>query len=123
MDPRDRDAALGLLVLSSFLLLRLLLPARPSPTPEFPDRPADAVAAAAFGFPLDASNPDPAAWRELPGVGPRLAQALALAASEGLLRGPDDLLRVPGIGIKMAADLAPRIRWTDPGSPSGAPAP
>ncbi|MBI3890926.1 MAG: helix-hairpin-helix domain-containing protein [Candidatus Wallbacteria bacterium] len=44
----------------------------------------------------------------LPGVGPRLAEAiLDEHAERGDFRGPDDLTRVKGIGVNLARKLAP----------------
>ena len=75
----------------------------------------------AFGGLVEAWEADPAVWLELSGVGPTLSGRLAAAASRGELRRPDDLLQVPGIGVRMAAMLAPSIRWDGrgPGSQQG----
>lgn len=80
--------------------------------PAGPPAAGGPVAAAALGWRVDSAEPDPRVWEALPGVGPALAGRLAAAAAEGELEEPADLLRVRGIGARMAADLEPRIRWT-----------
>jgi hypothetical protein len=69
------------------------------------------VVAAALGWPVRSDQPDPGVWRELDGVGPTLAVRPASAAQEGALNAPSDLLRVRGIGARMARDLAGSIEW------------
>jgi len=122
MGDMDRQQALGGLVLglivAGIIALRGLpaLHASAALTP-----PDDPVIAAAFGFPVAADCPDPRVWEELPSVGPARGRALADAAAAGLLREPSDLLRVPGIGTKMAALLAPRVAFPAREPPAGEP--
>lgn len=72
---------------------------------------ASAATAVALGAPIAPTEVDPAAWAELPGVGPVRAAALARLAAAGSLNQPDDLLRVRGVGINTAARLAGHVAW------------
>jgi hypothetical protein len=44
-------------------------------------------------------------------VGPALAKRIVKARQDGPFRGPDDLIRVPGLGPALASALAPHIDW------------
>ncbi len=66
---------------------------------------------AALGFRVPDGTADPDVWDALPGVGPVRARSLAEAAEAGRLRGPADLLRIPGFGTKLSARIAPHIEW------------
>ncbi len=110
MDDLRSSWALGGLILALLLLPGLARRAPPPPPPLEP--PPWASAAADLGWPLAPGESDPAAWSSLPGIGPARARALADAARAGELQRPDDLLRVPGFGIKMAAVVAERVAWT-----------
>ena len=113
MDRDRRTDALGLLILS--LLLHAATP-RPSDAPAgaAPERPTALSAAeqVRLGWPIAADCADPDAWEALPGIGPALGTRLADAARRGALQRPDDLLRVDGIGTKMASALEPRVQFT-----------
>lgn len=83
------------------------------PPIDFPGRQdfADSGLAQRFGWSISAGEEDAAAWAQLRGVGPILAGRIAELAALGQLRSPRDLLRVRGIGIKMASRLEPWILW------------
>jgi hypothetical protein len=107
-----RSDALGGLVLAVLIVACAQIgtpaPSRPGDAP--PARPSGA-AAVALGWPIASDCAEARLWEALPAVGPQRAAALAAAAKAGVLRDPADLLRVPGIGIKMATALAPRVAW------------
>lgn len=65
----------------------------------------------ALGLPVPCGSTEPTVFEQLPGVGQSRAAALAAAARAGRLQRPEDLLRIPGFGTKMAARIAPRIDW------------
>mgnify|MGYP002633854212 CR=1 FL=1 len=125
MERDGRTDALGGLILALLLCVTLQAQAGPAPfVSALPALPDDPALQAAFGAPVSSNCDDPRAWEALPGIGPKRADLLADAARQGLLRQPDDLLRVQGIGIKMAAVLAPRVHWQAPASaPRKDPAP
>ncbi len=55
---------------------------------------------------------------ELPGIGDSMAaRILAERVRSGSFTGPEDLLRVRGIGPKTLARLRDRIDWSPPGAP------
>lgn len=109
----NRDHALGGLVLGIAVLCIVLAPLREHGGIDTKSltRPDDPVTAAALGWPVLSTCGDPAVWRSLPAIGATRGQRLAEAASRGAFQGQGDLLQVPGIGIKMAALLAPRVSW------------
>jgi len=110
VDHDRRTDALGLLILALLLLtVTARSPVPPAVAP--PAAPADVRARVGLGWPIPADCPDPTAWDVLPGIGPTRAARLAEAASAGALRAPDDLLRVRGIGTKMARALQPHIEF------------
>lgn len=117
MDPNRSPWTLGGSFLGLMLcLLALLFRAQDSPTDvplPFPaaDSFSDRQLAGSFGWPLSATECSPRAWSKLPGIGPVLARRLASHAEAGYLRYPSDLLRVRGIGSKMAGRLEPWILW------------
>lgn len=117
--------ALGLLTLALILCL-LLAAGAPRPVPSGGPPPRldhDALAPAervALGWPVPADCADPEAWEALPGIGPALGGRLAEAAGRGSLTAAPDLLRVHGIGTKMAATLAHRVDFGLPGEPESA---
>ncbi len=120
MDRNRRLDALGLLSLAIPLcaLLAWNAPRGEPRTPPQVDPGALAPAhAVLLGWPVRADCPDAEAWEALPGIGPRLATRLAAAAEQGLLHAPPDLLRVDGIGTKMAAALAQRVEFAPAGPP------
>ena len=116
MGADDRTDAVGGLLLALILGIAVAIAAPPPPSvpADLPARPPG-VAAVALGWPISAECGDPAAWEALPRIGPARAAALAEHAAGGHLRAPPDLLQVPGIGIKMAALVAPRVAWTTAG--------
>lgn len=62
--------------------------------------------------PLPINRANATALEMLPGVGPHLAGViLATRQQQGPFTGPDDLRRVPGIGAKTYARLAPLISF------------
>ena len=89
----------------------LVLWPHPEPALELPTPPEEPALAAGLGWPVPHDCSDAAVWQVLPGIGPARAADLAEAAAAGRLRAPADLLRVPGIGSKLAARLEPRIAW------------
>ena len=105
-------AFLGL-TMSGAVLVAALAGSNTRPCPEFPSPSSlsSPRSAALLGWPMARDEPDPAVWATLPGVGPVRASRLAELAVAGKLRSPADLLQVRGIGIKMAARIAPWIRW------------
>ncbi|MCO4768785.1 MAG: hypothetical protein KDA24_02060 [Deltaproteobacteria bacterium] len=103
---------MGATVLGLILAVGILLPSeRVTAGFEPPDQPDSIADAVAIGWQIPATCADPLAWEALPAVGPSRAAVLSRAAADGALRSPSDLLQVPGIGIKMAALLTPRIRF------------
>lgn len=110
MDDQRAQRALGGILLALVLIPALLPGADPAPPPL--DRPSDPVVAAALGWPLDPAEPDPAVWSTLPGIGPSRAALLADAAARGGISCPDEVLRLPGFGIKMAAVVSSRVSWS-----------
>ncbi len=74
-------------------------------------RPQQALA---LGWRLPVGCSDPLVWEALPGVGPSLAARLVRAVERGELLAPSDLLRVRGIGVKMASRLEARLDWRRP---------
>ncbi|MEE2829907.1 MAG: hypothetical protein VX498_12020 [Myxococcota bacterium] len=109
-------ASLGL-SMSGVVLVTAWLGSSQPPVPDFPV-PAElpsSHSAVLLGWPVACDEPDPAVWAALSGVGPVRGAALAELAVAGKLRSPTDLLRVRGIGIKMAAQIAPWVRWPSAG--------
>ena len=119
MDRDRRMDALGLLTLASLLCGALVLTApeaEPVQPPPSPDRLTVSVPQqVVLGWPVPPDCPDPEAWEALPSIGPALGGRLARAAAAGQLTSSADLLRVHGIGSKMAATLARRVDF-GPGS-------
>ena len=118
MDPNRSPWALGAaflgLVLCCLAVLLRFQAARGSDTPlPFPTAQslAEPQVAVSLGWPLHATECDPRIWSRLPGIGPVLSRRLAGLAEAGELRYPSDLLRVRGIGPKMATRLEPWIEW------------
>jgi competence protein ComEA len=64
--------------------------------------------------PLDPRTASRADWDRLPGIGPRLAEAIVARRATQGLRGPEDLLAVHGIGPRTLERLAPYLAWPDP---------
>jgi hypothetical protein len=64
-----------------------------------------------FGLPLDANFADAATLEVLPGIGPARARAWVLERARAPLCGLRDLERVPGIGPRTSARLAPYITF------------
>ncbi len=65
--------------------------------------------AAFFHLPLPVSRVDQAALMRLPGIGPKLAENIIRFRERHAIAGPDDLLKVKGIGPKRLANLTPLI--------------
>ncbi len=63
--------------------------------------------AAFFHLPLPVSRADQAALVRLPGIGPKLAEKIIRFRERNGIAGPDDLLKVKGIGPKRSARLLP----------------
>ncbi len=113
MDENRTTRALAGLILAALLspaLLPGILDQGPPPVPPL-EPPVDAAIAAELGWPIAPDEPDPSVWSALSGIGPARARTLADAATAGDLATPDDLLRVPGFGIKMAAVVGARVAW------------
>ena len=63
-------------------------------------------AARFFGLPLPVNRADQQSLMALPGIGPKLsANILKYRAEQGDITGPDDLIKVKGIGPKRLARL------------------
>ncbi|MCP4758767.1 MAG: hypothetical protein GY876_04785 [Planctomycetes bacterium] len=60
---------------------------------------------------IDPESRDPSMWRLIPGVGPVLAQRLAICGSNRVLTHPFDLPRVDGVGSVLATRIAECVRW------------
>lgn len=60
-----------------------------------------------FGLPLDLATVDAATLEALPGVGPILASEIVRTRAVRPFSSLQDLARVPGIGARRAARLAP----------------
>jgi len=127
----DESRAIGFvaLVLALAAIARLT---RPAGAPDLPATPLDSAALVAVRagggadttatpepHPIDPNTAGPAELERLPGVGRALAQRIIAERERG---GPfthvDDLTRVPGIGPRLAARLAPALTL-----PAGAHAP
>ncbi len=109
---RDSDALGGLLLGLTLCVAFLVTPGAPARISDTPaPRPSALLDAVSLGWPIPASCGDPSVWDALPRVGPARAKALATEAGKGTLQRPADLLRVPGIGTKMAGLLAPRVAF------------
>jgi competence ComEA-like helix-hairpin-helix protein len=64
--------------------------------------------------PIDPNTAARGDWDRLPGIGPRLAEAIVSQRAErGLFRGPEDLLAVRGIGPRTLERLDPYLRWPE----------
>jgi DNA uptake protein ComE-like DNA-binding protein len=67
-------------------------------------------AARFFGLPLPVNRADQQSLMALPGIGPKLsANILKYRAEQGDITGPDDLIKVKGIGPKRLARLTPLL--------------
>jgi hypothetical protein len=67
-------------------------------------------AARFFGLPLPVNRADQQALMALPGIGPKLSEnILKYRAKQGGISGPDDLIKVKGIGPKRLARLTPLV--------------
>ena len=73
----------------------------------------DRTAAVQFGWSISPRESEPKVWSVLPGVGKVLSGRLARQGALGTLRSPPDLLRVRGIGFKMAAQIEPWVEWPE----------
>ncbi len=63
-----------------------------------------------FGLPLPINRADQYALMTLPGIGPKLSEnILNYRAGQGGITGPDDLIKVKGIGPKRLARLTPLL--------------
>ena len=60
---------------------------------------------------IPSDTADPSMWRLVPGIGPVLAQRLAIAGESRILRSRADLAAVEGIGPVLASRTADCIRW------------
>jgi DNA uptake protein ComE-like DNA-binding protein len=70
---------------------------------------------------IDPATASRADWDRLPGIGPRLAEAIvAHRAAAGGLRGPEDLLAVHGIGPRTLDRVSPYLVWPEGEDPSPA---
>ncbi|WP_417915039.1 ComEA family DNA-binding protein [Candidatus Electronema sp. JM] len=66
--------------------------------------------AAFFHLPLPVNRADQAALMRLPGIGPKLAESIiTYRAEHGGITGPDDLIKVKGIGPKRLVNLTPLL--------------
>jgi competence protein ComEA len=71
------------------------------------------AALAALEVPIDPNHASEAELTSLPGIGPHLARQIAADRTlRGPFAGPDDLLRVHGIGERTLARLRPRLAFT-----------
>jgi DNA uptake protein ComE-like DNA-binding protein len=67
-------------------------------------------AARFFGLPLPINRADQQALMALPGIGPKLSEnILKYRAEQGGITGPNDLIKVNGIGPKRLARLTPLL--------------
>ena len=66
--------------------------------------------AAFFNLPLPVNRADQAELLRLPGIGPKLAEnIISYREGQGGFAGPDDLIKVKGIGPKRSARLLPLL--------------
>ncbi|WP_417912969.1 ComEA family DNA-binding protein [Candidatus Electronema sp. TJ] len=66
--------------------------------------------AAFFNLPLPVNRADQAALMRLPGIGPKLSESIILyREGQGSMAGPDDFIKVKGIGPKRSARLLPLL--------------
>ena len=120
MDSCATQSALGAISLALVLVAWSALSSLPGPAhpgaafepTATPPTGADPRSSAALGWPVSCDEADPAVWAELRGVGPTRAASIAAAARRGMLREPQALLQVDGIGVTMAGKLTPRIQWS-----------
>ena len=108
-------ALLGILLLGLGGLLSLASDRSSSPHILFPVREhlVERTAAVQFGWSISSRESEPRVWAVVPGVGKVLAVRLAREGALGTLRSPADLLRVRGIGFKMAAQIEPWVEWPE----------
>jgi competence ComEA-like helix-hairpin-helix protein len=92
-------------------------PSLPGGLPPSDSRPArrSLDAARSDGGPrpgqLDPDRADTSEWERLPGIGPALARTIvADREARGPFRGPEALLRVPGIGPRTLERIRPYLR-------------
>ena len=71
--------------------------------------PEDAVA---FGWPISCDEASARVWDQVPGIGTVLAGRLAASAEERLIDSSSSLLRVRGIGPKIALRLDSWVMWS-----------
>jgi competence protein ComEA len=130
---RSQGAAVGL-GLAVLLYLAALVPAPPSAPPcpapgevaahgahasavgchaPAPAAPLRGPARLLFGERLDVNRADAASLEVLPGIGPARAAAIVRERCRGAYGSVAELTRVPGIGVKTVARLAP---WLDVGA-------
>ncbi len=64
-----------------------------------------------LGWRVACEEGDPTVWEQVPGIGPTLGRRIAAEARAGALQSPRDLLRIRGIGNKMASRLSPWVKW------------
>ena len=71
--------------------------------------PAEAKKAGALAEPIDINKASAADLRELPGIGPKLSQAIVDEREKAPFKSVDDLRRVHGIGAKTLDRLRPYV--------------
>ncbi len=63
-----------------------------------------------FDLPLPVNRADQYSLMALPGIGPKLAEKIIkFREGQGSIAGPDDLIKINGIGPKMTARLTPLL--------------
>lgn len=110
--PSERRVLWGILALSLILLLVLARPGCDSPVPASIETTADRD----LDDQIDINRAEWAELVQLPGIGPRLADAIIAERSRS---GPfgriEDLDRVPGIGPAVLESVRPFLVWPSEG--------
>lgn len=79
-------------------------------TPDLPCGAAPPEITRLFNLPLPVNQADQESLIQLPGIGPKLAERIiAFREEQGDITGPDDFIRVKGIGPKRTASLTPLL--------------
>ena len=107
MTPKEQALILGLALAIAVGAVSLFLHDRPALSQPSSAQPAEP--GAVFNSPLDLNAATPEQIALLPGIGPKLAEAIVQARTAGHFQSVDDLARVPGIGPNRLEAMRPFI--------------